>query len=177
MLVALLCAAPVVASYALFYGWKPGATKNYGDLIPPTPVPEIVSPAAGPAANLATLKGKWVLVSVDSGQCADACRTKLWQMRQLRLAQGKDMDRVARVWLIDDARTPDAGLATEYAGTITLNARDAPGLSKLPTASSPRDHLFLVDPLGNLMMRFPKDADANRIKKDLIQLLKVSQVG
>lgn len=177
LLVALLCVAPVVASYWLYYGWKPASTKNYGDLIPPTPVAEIVTPAGKSAAALAALKGKWVLLSVDTGTCPESCRSKLWQMRQLRLTQGKEMERMARAWLIDDATVPGHALMTEYGGTVVLDIRDVPGLAKLPSETTPRDHLYLIDPLGNLMMRFPKDADPNRVKKDLIHLLKVSQIG
>lgn len=177
VVIALLCAAPVLASYALYYGWRPNATKNYGDLLPPTPVVEIVNPAGKAAPALSALKGKWVLLAVDGGQCPDPCRNKLWQMRQLRLTQGKEMERVARAWVIDDASAPSAAALSEFEGTVTLDARDVPGLARLPSGTSPRDHLYLIDPQGNLMMRFPKDADPNRIKKDLIHLLKVSQVG
>jgi hypothetical protein len=35
----------------------------------------------------------------------------------------------------------------------------------------------VIDPIGNLMMRFPADPDLNRVKKDLVHLLKVSRIG
>lgn len=164
---------PVIASYVLFFLWRPESMKNYGELIPPVMLTQVVG--ADPLG--AQARGKWVMVSIDSGQCDDACRKKLWEMRQLRLTQGKEKDRVERAWLVDDQVTPSAELLREYEGTIVLQARDSVLLKQFPAVGSARDHIYLVDPLGNLMMRFPKDADANRIKKDLIHLLKVSHVG
>lgn len=175
VLLALVCIAPVAASYFLYYVWRPEAARNYGELIPPTAVAEIAGATASGAS--APLKGKWILVMVDGGDCAEPCRTKLWQLRQLRLTQGKEMDRVERLWLVDDARTPDGALLREFEGTRVLREADIPGLSSLLKARSPRDHLFVVDPIGNLMMRFPKDPDLNRVKKDIIHLLKVSRIG
>lgn len=172
-LLVLVVTVPVIASYALFYLWRPDSSKNYGELIQPVPLAQVI----GSSPLGAQAQGKWVLVSIDSGACADTCRTKLWQMRQLRLTQGKEKDRIARAWLVDDDIHPNAELRREYEGTIILPARNGALLKHFPAAGSARDHIYLVDPLGNLMMRFPKDADPNRIKKDLIHLLKVSQVG
>lgn len=179
-LLLLVTVAPIVASYLAYYVWRPAGFKNYGELIAPTPLGGI---AAAPGAagstpfDAADLKGHWVLVMVDSGDCAARCRDKLWQMRQLRLTQGKDQDRVARAWLVDDDVPPAAELLKEYDGTVTVPVKASPLLGKLPADAALREHLFLVDPLGNLMMRFPKDADPNRIKKDLTHLLKVSRIG
>lgn len=174
---ALVCIAPVVASYFLYYGWRPSHFKNYGDLIALTPVAALAPAKPGaPADDLAALRGKWLLVMTDAGACEKACQSKLWQLRQLRLTQGKEMDRIVRVWLVDDGAAP-APLAADYEGTIVLPRSRFPELANLPAAASPRDHLYVIDPIGNLMMRFPKDADLNRVKNDLIHLLKVSQIG
>lgn len=175
-LLALLCAAPVIASYFLYFAWKPAGTRNYGELIAPAVVPEIA--AADPSRpDIAGLKGKWVLLSVDGAECGDACRTKLWQMRQVRLTQGKEMDRIARAWLVDDGGVPGQPLLGEYQGTVLLSPSIAPRLSEMLKDRSPRDHLFLIDPLGNLMMRFPKDPDMTKVRKDLGHLLQVSRIG
>jgi hypothetical protein len=93
------------------------------------------------------------------------------------LTQGKDMERVERAWLIDDDARPSAELVTEYRGTHVVWARGAALLSQLPADGSVRDHLYIVDPIGSLMMRYPRDADASKMKKDLTRLLKVSSVG
>lgn len=176
---AVICAVPVVASYLAYFVWQPSHFKNYGELIPQTPLPELEAVQTAADDPLAIPpKGHWTLLMVDSGRCEASCQTKLWQMRQLRLTQGKDADRVSRAWLVDDGETPAPELLREYGGTVLIPGEGGGGLAgRLPAERSPRDHLYLVDPLGNLMMRFPRDADPNRIKKDLIQLLKVSRIG
>lgn len=178
-LLLLVTIAPVVASYLAYYVWRPATFKNYGELIAPTPLTGLAAApeGSGPPFDAEGLKGRWVLVMVDTGSCAAPCREKLLQMRQLRLMQGKDQDRVARAWLVDDDALPAADVLKDYDGTVVVPARASPLIGKLPADSALRDHLFLVDPLGNLMMRFPKDADPYRIKKDLTHLLKVSRIG
>lgn len=178
-LLLLVTVAPIVASYLAYYVWRPATFRNYGELIAPTSVSGVAGAQreAGPPFDTEGLKGRWVLVMVDSGTCVARCREKLLQMRQLRLMQGKDQDRVARAWLLDDDAAPAAELLKEYEGTVVVAAEASPLIGKLPADGALRDHLFLVDPLGNLMMRFPKDADPNRIKKDLSHLLKVSRIG
>ncbi|MGE0653444.1 MAG: cytochrome C oxidase subunit I [Alphaproteobacteria bacterium] len=176
MILALVCIAPVAASYLAYYTWTPATTRNYGELIPPTPIAEL-GPAAAPASTLSPLRGKWVMVVVDGPDCQDACREKLWQIRQLRLTQGKEMDRVARAWLVTGEGQPAADLLAEYAGTELLRDSDVPALAAALAGRSPKDHIFVIDPLGNLMMQFPKDPDLSRVKKDLSLLLKVSQIG
>jgi hypothetical protein len=178
LLLAAVVIAPVVASYLAYYVWRPQTFKNYGELLAPAPIAALSVDASPVApAELADLRGKWVLLSVDRAECAENCRQKLWQMRQLRLTQGKDMDRIARAWVVVDGGVPDPSLLAEFEGTVVV----APSVSQLlaspPAPGSPTDHLYLIDPLGNLMMRFPKDADPNLIKKDLAHLLRVSRVG
>ena len=176
IILAIICVAPLVASYLLYYGWRPEGSKNYGELIAPTPVAELASAAAADPQVVA-LKGKWVMVVVDPGGCPEPCRARLWLVRQLRLTQGKEMDRVARAWVVTDDVTPDPALLAEHEGMVVLKPAQVPGLMSLLEARAAQDHVFLVDPLGNLMMRFPKDPDPNRMKKDLLHLLKVSRIG
>lgn len=179
ILLALVTVAPIVASYFAYYIWRPQSFRNYGELVTPTPLAALKGAQGDqpPPFSTETLKGHWVLVMVDSGDCGASCKAKLWQMRQVRLTQGKDMDRVSRAWLIDDAVQPNAELVREFDGTQLVNAQSSALLAQLPAGPGRRDHLFLVDPLGNLMMRFPRDADPTRIKKDLTHLLKVSRIG
>jgi hypothetical protein len=178
LLIAAVAAAPLVAAYALFHFWRPGAFTNYGQLLPPDRIADVsIRQADGSDFTLAALKGKWVLMMVDSGICDAFCRRKLYQMRQVRLTQGKDMERIERAWLVDDEARPASELVTEYRGTRVVSARGSPLLSRLPADVSVRDHIYIVDPLGNLMMRYPRDADPSRIKKDVTRLLKVSGIG
>jgi hypothetical protein len=182
LLVVAVCAAPMIASYLTYYVIKPEGRTNYGTLLDPRdyPMPALGSTALdGKPAKLEDYKGKWVLLQVSGGECDNACKTRLFAMRQLRLMQGKEMERIERVWLITDATPLDTMLMREYDGTDML--RVDPKLLKawLPTdaGAEVEDHLYMIDPRGNLMMRFPKDADPNKVKKDISKLLRASAIG
>jgi cytochrome oxidase Cu insertion factor (SCO1/SenC/PrrC family) len=178
----LVCAAPIILSYFTYYVIKPTGRTNYGTLIDPRdyPIPALgTTTLDGKPASLADYKGKWILLQVDHGACPETCQKKLYDVRQLRLTQGKDMDRIERVWLITDNAPLDTMLMREYDGTRLLRAKADLVNAWLPVESGTvaSDHLFMIDPLGNLMMRFPKDADPNKIKKDITKLLKASSIG
>lgn len=177
-----VCAAPLVASYLSYYVIKPQGRTNYGTLLDPRnyPMPALQASALdGAPAGLDAYRGKWIMLQVDSAQCAQECREKLFEMRQLRLTQGRDRDRVERVWLVTDQEPVETLLLREYDGTHLLRVKPEALKNWLPTeaGTSVADHLYMIDPLGNLMMRFPKNADPNRIKKDLTRLLKASSIG
>ncbi|MES2069035.1 MAG: cytochrome C oxidase subunit I [Pseudomonadota bacterium] len=172
----------MVFSYLTYYVIKPEGRTNYGAILDPRqyPMPKLGSILlGGEARELDAYKGKWIMLQVDSGACAEACQKKLYDMRQLRLIQGKEMDRVERVWLITDDQPIDTALIREYDGTSMLRAKPELLKAWLPAeaGTSISDHIYIIDPLGNLMMRFPKDADPNKIKKDIIKLLKASAIG
>lgn len=181
-LIILVCAAPIILSYFTYYVIKPQSRTNYGTLLDPRdyPIPALGTTLLdGTPVTLDAYKGKWIMLQVDQSACAAACEAKLYDMRQLRLTQGKEMNRIERVWLITDNQPLDTILIREYDGTHMLRA-DAQALQKwLPvdTGTTVADHIYLIDPLGHLMMRYPKDADPNKIKKDLYKLLKASAIG
>ena len=178
LLIAAVAAAPVVVAYAMFHFWRPSAFTNYGQLLPPAPIADVsMRQADGSEFTLDALKGKWVLLMVDSGACDDFCREKLYKMRQVRLTQGKDMERVERAWLVDDDMPPAHAVTAEFDGTRVVFGRGSALLSRLPADRSLRDHIYLVDPIGNLMMRYPRAADPSRMKSDVSRLLKVSRIG
>lgn len=164
-------------SYLLFFSEVRPGSVNYGELIE-------VKPLSGNALNQSDntifrfrqLRGKWALLMVDSGTCDEPCRKKLYHMRQVRLVQHTEKNRVERVWLIDDDVVPESSIIEEYKGTWLINAKDSELVKEIPAAVSPRDHIYLVDPLGNVMMRFPKNADPAGMVKDIKRLLKVSQI-
>jgi hypothetical protein len=176
--IALVCVAPFVAALIAYFYWHPQGGMNYGDLIPVHP---LIDPPLRHldqrSFKLSSLRGKWVLLQLDRADCAAACRAKLYNMRQVRLAQGRDMDRVERVWLILNEAPLETQLMREYDGTRMLRAGGSPILAEFAPAREVRDHIYLIDPLGNLMMRFPKDADPRRMNKDLGRLLRASRVG
>jgi hypothetical protein len=181
-LIAAVCAAPILASYFWYYVVKPGASLNYGTLLDARkhPMPTVDSVTLdGKPEWLTAYKGKWVLLQVDNSDCNDYCRKKLYYMRQLRVAQGKDMRRVERAWLITDNQPLETMLIREYDGTHMLRANPAALQAWLPVEQNGTlaDHLYVIDPLGNLVMRYPKNFDADKINKDLGRLLKASSIG
>jgi hypothetical protein len=176
-LIAALTVAPVAASYFFFYLSPPTHTVNYGELIEPRPLPDVpMVSASGAPLRLSQLRGKWVLVVLDGGRCEAYCETKLLYMRQLRLTQGKNMDRVERLWLVNDDVSPRGAAALAEEGTRIARA-GAELTAAFPAPASAADHIYLIDPLGNLMMRFPRDPEPRLMVKDLARLLKASQVG
>lgn len=177
-----ICASPLIASYFTYYVIKPEQRTNYGVLLDPRayPLPKLGARTLdGAPAELDAWHGKWIMLQVAQSACDDACQKRLHDMRQLRLAQGKDMDRIERVWLITDGEPVETLLMREYDGTHMLRVPSGAVQAWLPAeaGTTPADHIYMIDPLGNLMMRFPKDADPNRIKKDLTRLLKASRIG
>lgn len=182
-MVLAICAAPVVASYFAYYVVRPssGQPTNYGSLIvPQRPMPDAATlPATdlqGQAVPLRSLRGNWLLTMVEPSPCYDSCKGKLYWMRQLKAAQGKDQDRIDRLWLVPDNGPIASEVLEAYQGTVVLRAPRAALQSWLPAdaGTTMEQHLYLIDPMGNLMMRFPKDADANKIKGDITKLLRAS---
>jgi cytochrome oxidase Cu insertion factor (SCO1/SenC/PrrC family) len=178
-----VCAFPLVASYFTYYVIKPQARTNYGDFIDyvthPIPADLNTTTLDGTPLALKALEGKWIMLTVDGGACAEACSKKLYDTRQLRVAQGRERDRIERVWLITDKVPLETLLIREFDGTVMLRAQADAVAKWLPaeTGATAADHIYLIDPLGRLMMRFPKDSDPNLIKKDLGKLLKASSIG
>lgn len=181
-MVLAVCASPMIASYFTYYVIKPEGKTNYGTILDPRefPVPQLnAMNSLGKNQELSSLKGKWLMLQVDRGSCETSCQKKLYDMRQLRTAQGKEMERIQRVWLITDDTPVEEKLKQGIAGTELLKVSPSLLEKWLPTEQGATiyDHIYLLDPLGNLMMRFPKDADANKVKKDLSKLLKASAIG
>ncbi|AOK30670.1 cytochrome C oxidase subunit I [Burkholderia singularis] len=180
---ALVCAAPVIASYFTYYVIKPnGGSTNYGTLIEPQrPIPPelTVVDEAGRAVPLASLRGVWLFVMEDSGACDAACAKKLYFMRQVRATQAGERQRITMVWLKSDAAAVPATIERAYPDTRKLRADPAAVAAWLPADAGTRvtDHIYIVDPSGNLMMRFPKDPDPSKIKRDVTKLLKWSSIG
>ncbi len=179
--VMLVCAAPVIASYFTYYVIRPEGRRNFGELIDPQrPLPDqAATDLAGKTANLRELKGQWLLVSVGSGACNDACVQQLYLQRQLRESLGKDKDRLDRVWLVDDEQPVAADLLPGLKEATVLRVPQADLDRWLAPAAGHglAEHLYLVDPLGNWMLRFPANLDlttAAKAKRDLERLMRAS---
>lgn len=185
-----VCAAPLLASYFTYYVIKPqGGATNSGSLIDPRqhPIPAMASTTLdGQPQTLEQYKGKWIMLKVGPSDCRQACQDQLFAMRQLRTMQGKEMERIERVWLITDQQPLDTMLLRVNDGTRMLRAPADVIARWLPTEAQgdqAADHVYLIDPLGNLMMRFPKGAvssdieQVKRVHKDIAKLLKASAIG
>ncbi|MCE3603432.1 cytochrome C oxidase subunit I [Massilia sp. P8910] len=170
-------------SYLTYYVIKPTGRTNYGALIDPQlyPIPAALGATTldGKPAALDDYKGKWIMLQVGPGECAQACRDQLVAMRQLRLMQGKEMERLERVWLVTDATPIDTMLIRVVDGTHMLRVPAAAVTSWLPVEPGGKaaDHMYLIDPMGHLMMRFPKQPDPSKVKKDIGKVLKASAIG
>lgn len=186
---AALFFVPLLGAFWLYYagGWRPAGSTNHGELITPAR-PLAASPLQrwdGTAATDGLLRGKWTLLYIDDGACATPqCRQALWTLRQTRLLLAEDMDRVQRVFVAEAGCCDREYLTHEHPGLIVLT----------PPASSPtidaarawidgfpriagQPQVFIIDPLGNLMMRFDLRQNPKGLKSDLEKLLKLSHIG
>ena len=176
VLLAALFALPIVASVLAYAFFRHQPTANYGELIAPRLVTaQPFERPGGGRFSFEEVRGRWVLVASDSGGCPAACLEKLVSMRQVRLALGRRASRVERVFVVDDVRAPPAEALREFEGTVV--ALTPRGLALPPGAANDRAHIYLVDPHGNVMLRWPAAADRRRMLKDLERLLKASQIG
>jgi len=177
-LIAAVCLAPFVASFAAYYFYQPEGRVNYGDLLEEKRLPAVsLKLADGSAFSFSQLEGKWLYVIVDDSACDAYCEKKLWQIRQVRKTQGKYPERIERVWLVTGKGKPAERLHTEYEGTWMVDTDGSALLEALPYENARTDHIYLVDPLGNLVLRYPRDANPSRMRKDIERLLKVSRIG
>lgn len=170
-----VCVLPVVASYLAFYVWPPSGRSNYGALVTPTPLPDgaLATPGGGAFAR-DDIKGFWTYVVVAPAACDAACRQALYLTRQVRTAQAQEADRVARVWLLSDGGAPDAALLAEHPELMVARA-DSRWLAQLDGQAMAQ--VWLADPRGQVMMRYPAELDPKGMLKDLARLLKYSQVS
>lgn len=192
LIVLAVCAAPMIFSYLTYYVIKPTGRTNFGDLIDPRahPIPALgATTLDGKPATLDAYKGKWLMLKVGPAACDRACKEQMFAIRQVRAMQGKEMERIERVWLVTDAEPLETILMRELDDVRMLRAPAAAVAKWLPLApgATLENSIFLVDPLGNLMMRFPpvpagaseqeKVQHYAKIKKDIGKLLKASAIG
>ena len=182
LLILLTCAAPVLASYFTYYVVRPGGKgAAYSALIDPVPLPSAqATDLQGRAVPLASLKGQWLLVVVGpAAGCADACEKRLYLQRQLREMTGRERDRIDKLWLVTDDAPLAPALAAALAGTPAMHVLRLPhgavaGWLKPQAGHALEDHLYLVDPHGDWMMRAPVDPDPAKLKRDIDRLLRAS---
>ena len=172
ILLALVTIAPVVASYTAYYLLPRDKQANYGELLETRLAPEVRGLRDGKPAALADLRGKWVLAMAASASCDAACGKALYATRQARTLQGREMERIQRVWIVTDGARPSAALLAEHPDILVLSSGD--GLGAFPSGS---ERLYLVDPLGNLVLAYPRDPDIKAMGRDISRLLRASRIG
>ena len=182
LLVLLACAAPVVASYFTYYVIRPEGRTNYGELILPTrPMPSTMplSSLDGTAVTPAELRGQWLLIVVGPSACDSSCEQRLFMQRQLREMLGRERDRLDKIWLVTDDAPVRPALREALVAGVTTRALRAPaeGLAawlQPGPEQALESHLYLVDPMGAWMMRFPVQPEPARVKRDLERLMRAS---
>lgn len=181
LLVLLVCAAPVIASYFTYYVIRPEGRSSFGQLIEPQrPMPALNAQTLdGQEVPLASLQGQWLLVSVAGGACAAPCEAHLYLQRQLRESLGREKERLDWVWLVSDDVAPAAALqpALQQADVLRLPHAQVAQWLQPEVGQALEDHLYLVDPQGHWMLRWPATLDrssAGRAKRDLERLLRAA---
>jgi hypothetical protein len=180
LLLAGVLVLPTVLAYLAYGGleWRPSAHKNYGELLPSIPV---LSAGGGwqdgALPGFDRTRGKWALTYVGPAACAEGCRKSLYYMRQTRILQDAERHRVELVWVLTDVGNVDAALLQAVPELHVWRPADAAFSRQFPPGRTGESHIYLIDPLGNLVLRFPAPPDAKRMMKDLKLLLKASQIG
>lgn len=181
LLVLLACAAPVVASYITYYVVRPEGRNNYASLIAPSrawPLSLPLRDDAGRPFDAATLKHQWLLVSMGSGTCDTPCESRLFAQRQLREMLGRERDRIDKVFIaVDDAPLGASlrqALETPPAARILHAPRAAVAAWLGVDAAQLDQHLYVVDPMGQWMMKTPVDLEPAKFKRDLDRVLRAS---
>jgi hypothetical protein len=181
---ALIFFAPLGLAFYLYYGhatWRPGGHVNAGELITPVrPMPALALPLLRDGnTDPNFLKGKWTLLYVGTGDCTEGCRRSLYDTRQIRLALDRDMNRVQRVLIAAGGCCDARFLQDEHPDLIAIRATPAAAslLALLPQDAHGEPRVYLIDPLGNLMMFYGAHAKAKGMLEDMKRLLRLSSIG
>ena len=184
LLLVALFAAPLLAAWLLVGHWRPAGMTHHGELLDPAqPVAYLrVRQVNGQELNTAYLHGRWTLAYIGAG-CGERCQHGLYNMRQVRLALGKDMGRAQTLLMLSEAPGPELAewLNREHAA-MTVGVADAATLSFFGQAfaggeAAANSWIYLIDPLGNLVMRYRTDDNPKGILEDLRRLFKYSKIG
>jgi hypothetical protein len=185
----LMFFGPLVVAWALYFTaaeeWRTAPTGANGELVMPVRPLEglVLQPLVGAAQDADLLRGRWSLVYVTDSACGQDCQERLYYLRQIRIALHRDMERLQRLVVITDtARWSEFDqVLAEYPGTIVATAPPAELerhlLGSTEGGAGMAESFYVVDPLGNLVLRYGPDADASGVLKDLQRLLRNSRIG
>ena len=168
LLVALVCAAPFFSAWVAYYLIKPAGGLSYGQLLETRP---LAPPAMSPA-DAERWGGKWRLIMATPDDCAAECREALHATRQARTMLGRERERLVRVVIASRGLEP--ALLAEHPDLIVLSA---PATAPESWQTLLQRGIFLVDPLGNQVIRWPKNPDIKKLNQDLARLLRASRIG
>lgn len=194
VLIILLSLAPVLAAVLVYFNpqWRPDGSVAYGTLIEPQrPIPARAALEAmtldGQPFDVETLRGKWLLVAADGGDCQDACARKLFILRNSHASQGKNVERLARVWFITDDAPVPAKVLEAYKGTVMLRIKPEQLKAFLMTetaastvataASALAEPMWIIDPHANLILQYPANAEPEKVRGDISKLVRNSRIG
>lgn len=155
--------------------------KSYGNLMQP--------PKSLQIPMLKNLQGKafkpeqwnkiWNVVTVDTTGCTEDCAARVHMLKQVHTSMNKDMDRVQRVLLVPvDINSEEySEIQKTYPDLIVLAGSDVETTKFAAEFDASKGNVFLIDPLGNLMMSYPDKFDPKGLRSDLTRLLKNSWAG
>ena len=188
----LLSLAPVIAALVVYFNpqFRPENSVAYGTLVDPQrPMPSAselqLTTLDGKPFDLNTLKGKWLLASADVAECPESCARKLFILRNSHASQGKEVERLARVWFIlDQGEVPEKVLEA-YKGTVMVRVSNPEQLGRYapvsagaqPGVGALAQPMWIIDPLGNLIMQYDEGADPLKVRGDISKLIKNSRIG
>ena len=174
LMVAAAVIAPVVLSYGIYYLSPRGAFTNYGELLPTRAAPPINGTRAdGSPFRLAQVQGRWAIVVASGGACDAACARALYATRQARTMQGRERDRIERLWLVPDGVSPQSTVLAEHPDVVVVRTTPA-DVTTLPRGEHA---IYLIDPIGNQVLAWPNDPDVKALARDLNRVLRASRIG
>lgn len=177
LLLAAVFVLPFIIGTGLFWsGWRPGKFVNHGELLqPPRLLPESgLTHADGRPLPTSEFRGKWLLVMPVDQTCDATCQQNLQQMRQVHIALNKEQSRLQRVFISSGALDPAlVKMQQDFPDLVVASTANLAWRSALDVSGQT---IYVVDPLGNIMMRYANPADMRGVLKDLERLLKYSWI-
>jgi hypothetical protein len=182
LLMALIFLGPIALAVVLYAtdAWRPSGSVRHGELLkaaaplPPLELPPAAGDSGRPGAHL---RGRWSLIYFGPGACEGPCAERVRAMRQVRLALGKEMARVQRIFCVTDGSAPAGDLIAGNAGLIIVTDGTTIGAIGRGLGERADGDIFVVDPLGNPVLRFPAATPMRDVHQDLQHLLKSSEIG
>ena len=168
-----------VTMYSLRNDLPTISTVSHGELIHPAePIQEIqIATANDQMLSLEDLKGKWTYLAYSPHGCDLTCEAILFKLRQTKLATGREINRIQSALLIDSKELASDIAArnqrTSVGQLIKLELESAPGVNRSLVPGT----IYLLDPLGNMMMQYDDTATSKGMLKDIKKLLKISNIG